>query len=110
MSIILEQYQNSNIFVRNSFARFLCSGSVEFVYQGLCSIFRSMMVSFKKSESTGYSLHFQTVDRRKCPLIGQAAIQVINDCVLVVFVKTRGNPLEYARFFKYIVDQLSDFI
>jgi hypothetical protein len=107
----MEYEENLNVFVRNSFARFLCSGSIDSICDHLSSIFRSMMVTFQNSSSNEYYyFHFQTVDRRKCPLFGKVIIQNIGESVLIVFNKSRGNPLEYARFFKYIVDQLLEFI
>ena len=104
--------QNSNVFVRNTFARFMCQCSIKRISERLTKVLQTMLVQFQKSLSsdriTKIIIYFQTVDRRKCPLVGQISLQILNDSVLVIVKKTRGNPIEYARFFKFIVDQCTD--
>lgn len=102
--------ESSNVFVRNNFARFLCKGALKRVATRMEQVLQNMLVSFQKSTSNDFTLHFQTVDRRKCPLVGQIIIQTLSDSVLVVIKKSRGNPLEYVRFFKFIVDEFLDLI
>ena len=97
----------SNVFVRNNFARFLCSGALNKILARMEETLQNMLVPLQCIES---GFHFQTVDRRKCPLVGQISLQVLDGSVLVVIKKTRGNPIEYVRFFKFIVDEFSDLI
>lgn len=106
-SNIIDSNERSNVFVRNNFARFVCSGTLKKVYNRLEEVFQTMLVPFQFIES---GFHFQTVDRRKCPLVGQVTLQNLDGSVLVVIKKTRGNPIEYVRFFKFIVDKFTDLI
>lgn len=108
----IDSNESSNIFVRNNFARFLCRGSVQKVSDRLIEVLHSMLVPFQISNTSQYqnNFHFQTVDRRKCPLVGQISLQVLADSVLVIVKKNRGNPIEYVRFFKFIVENFMDLI
>lgn len=106
----IDMEESSKVFVRNNFARFLCKGTLKKVVDKMEQVLQNMLVPFQKSVSNEFTLHFQTVDRRKCPLIGQITLQNLDDSVLVVIKKNRGNPIEYVRFFKFIVDEFSDLI
>lgn len=106
----IDTHECSNVFVRNNFARFLCKGTLKRVADRMEQVLQNMLVPFQKSTSDEFTLHFQTVDRRKCPLVGQISLQALSDSVLVVIKKSRGNPLEYVRFFKFIVDEFLDII
>lgn len=106
----IDSIECSTIFVRNNFARFVCIGTLKKVADRMEQVLQNMLVPFQKSTSNEFTLHFQTVDRRKCPLVGQIALQTLSDSVLVVIKKSRGNPLEYVRFFKFIVDEFLDLI
>ena len=99
--------ERSNVFVRNNFARFLCSATLQKASIRMEEVLQNMIVPFQSTEN---GFHFQTVDRRKCPLVGLISIQMLDSSVLVVIKKTRGNPIEYVRFFKFIVDQFADLI
>lgn len=102
---------NSRVFVRNSFARFLCHGTnIEDVSNRLEDVLKSMLVPFQKTLQNNFIYYFQTVDRLKCPLVGQFLLHFLDDNVLVILKKNRGNPIEYARFFKFIVDQFMDIL
>ena len=102
--------ESSKVFVRNNFARFLCKGTLKGVVERIELVLQNMLVPFQKSLYNEFTLHFQTVDRRKCPLIGQIALQNLDGSVLVVIKKNRGNPIEYVRFFKFIVNEFLDSI
>lgn len=106
----IDMEESSKVFVRNNFARFLCKGTLKKVVDRMEQVLQNMLVPFQKSLSNDFSLHFQTVDRRKCPLIGQITLQNLDGSVLVVIKKNRGNPIEYVRFFKFIVDEFLDLI
>ena len=101
---------SSRVFVRNSFARFLCNGTLEEVLSRLEDVLKSMLVPFQKSMHGNLIIYFQTVDRLKCPLVGQFSLHILDKNVLIVIKKNRGNPIEYARFFKFIVDQCMDIL
>lgn len=51
-------------------------------------------------------------DKRKCPLQGQINIQKIgkNNFLMIDFVKSKGDPLEWRRFFKSIASECMDII
>lgn len=102
--------ESSKVFVRNNFARFLCKGTLKKIVDRMEQVLQNMLVPFQKSLSNEFTLHFQTVDRRKCPIIGQISLQNLDGSVLVVIKKNRGNPIEYVRFFKFIVDEFLDLI
>lgn len=103
----IDTSERSNVFVRNNFARFLCSGTLNRISDRLEEVFQTMLVPFQSIEN---GFHFQTVDRRKCPLVGKVSLQILDGSVLIVIKKTRGNPIEYVRFFKFIVDHFTDII
>ena len=92
-------------FLRNNFARICCQGSLLGVIRKIEAILKSMLVPHKLVLES-QQITFQTVDSRKCPLTGTFSFQTANDSVLIIVRKNRGNPLEYARFFKYLVDQV----
>lgn len=92
-------------FLRNNFARICCQGSLLSVIRKIESILKSMLVPHKLTHEL-HQITFQTVDSRKCPLTGTFSLQAANDSVIIIVRKSRGNPLEYARFFKYLVDQV----
>lgn len=106
----IDSDETAKYFVRNNFARFLCRGTLKGTSEKIENILQNMLVSFQKSTTSKFTIHFQTVDRRKCPLVGLISMHILDNSILVVIKKTRGNPLEYARFFKFIVDEFSDFI
>ncbi|KAF9933632.1 Chk1 protein kinase [Mortierella antarctica] len=50
-----------------------------------------------------------TTDQRRCFLTGEVKVVPYgNDCHLVMFVKSRGDPLEWKRMFKALVATLQD--
>ena len=98
---------NSPQFCRDRFGRRTCIGSTFHNIRKIEGLLKSMLIPFKLSLESGM-ISFQTVDGRKCPLSGTITVQSLNDQCLVVIRKTKGNPLEYARFFKYLVDRIND--
>lgn len=102
--------ESSQVFVRNNFARFLCHATLEKVSIRLEDVLKSMLVPFQKAFYPNFMYYFQTVDRLNCPLFGQFSLQILDGNVLIIIKKNRGNPLEYARFFKHIVDQFTDIL
>jgi serine/threonine-protein kinase Chk1 len=53
---------------------------------------------------------FSTVDKRKCQLHGEITIQPVSTFQLVSFRRSKGDPLEFKRLFKAIIDSGSDLI
>lgn len=98
---------SSKLFHRGSFGRVTCRASVLHCIRKVESVLNNMLVPFKLSLELG-QFSFQTVDGRKCPLAGTINLQSIGDQCLIIIRKTRGNPLEYTRFFKYLVDQINN--
>ena len=110
-SNVIDSSESSKVFVRNNFARFLCNGPLKKIADRMEHVLQNMLVPFQKSSSYEFTtIHFQTVDRRKCPLVGQITLQNLDGSVLVIIKKDRGNPIEYVRFFKFIVDEFMDSI
>ena len=47
-----------------------------------------------------------TVDQRKCPLSGDIRVQALDKTHnVVMFIKQKGDPLEFKRFFRVMCQQ-----
>ena len=57
-----------------------------------------------------FKMAFTTVDKRKCQLHGEINIQSTSQMQLVSFKRSKGDPLEFKRLFKAVVDSVSDII
>ena len=60
-----------------------------------------------KSDAAAW-IKVRTLDDRKCPLKGDVVIEKIRtadntEIVQVVFIKTKGDPVQWRRFFKRVV-------
>ena len=53
---------------------------------------------------------FTTVDKRKCQLHGEVTIQPVSLAQLISFRRSKGDPLEFKRLFKAIVDSVGDIV
>lgn len=56
-------------------------------------------------------LTFSTVDKRKCQLHGEISIQPLNsDTHMISFRKSKGDPLEFKRFYKAVKEGAADIL
>ncbi|KAG4300970.1 hypothetical protein PCANB_002690 [Pneumocystis canis] len=64
------------------------------------------------SSTSNMSIPIIYTDKRRCPLQGQINIQRIekNNLFVIDFVKSKGDPLEWRRFFKSIASECMDII
>ena len=63
-----------------------------------------LVVQHKVNAKSG-KISFSTVDKRKCPLQGNIVIQHLaqQDVRLVYFRKSKGDPIEFKRFYKAVL-------
>ncbi|TPX51396.1 hypothetical protein SeMB42_g00490 [Synchytrium endobioticum] len=56
-------------------------------------------------------LSFSTVDKRKCPLLGTVEVQPVSSTLnLVIVRKSKGDPIEFKRFFGALRERLKPVI
>jgi serine/threonine-protein kinase Chk1 len=62
-------------------------------------------LTVKSLHANGTHLTFSKVDRRRCPLLGDIRIQSVqsNKIWMVLFIRRKGDPLEFKRFYKSMV-------
>ncbi|KAJ3218084.1 Chk1 protein kinase [Dinochytrium kinnereticum] len=99
-----------DLFPSNGITRFYCSLESFNIFQRLCSTLTDFVVPYKINRNL-MQIVFSTVDKRKCPLNGEIRIQPATDDVsLVVFRKSKGDPIEFKRFYKAILETCEDVI
>lgn len=95
-------------------ARFFTRAPVPTVIDRFVRQLNSMLVQHKIPSSADGSTNriiFSTVDRRKGLLTGEINIHVMSDdLTLVLFNKTKGDALEFKRFFKFVMYDLKDLV
>ncbi|KAJ3333579.1 Chk1 protein kinase [Gonapodya sp. JEL0774] len=71
----------------------------------ICGLLEQFLVTFK-AHAKPTKIVFATTDKRKCPLKGEIRIQNMPKFGqrLVQFKKTKGDPIEFKRFFKALHD------
>ncbi|ORX48135.1 Pkinase-domain-containing protein [Piromyces finnis] len=74
-------------------------GKMKEVLDGFLVPYKAQLQSFKIS--------FSTVDKRKCPLNGAIRIQYVDhNLKLVTFKKSKGDPIEFKRFFRAVIEAI----
>ncbi|KAJ3402246.1 Chk1 protein kinase [Chytridiales sp. JEL 0842] len=84
------------------------------IFKRLGEVLQQCLVPYKL-HSKMLKISFTTVDRRKCPLHGDIRIQpVVNDVnelsYMVGFRKSKGDPLEFKRFYKAVAAACEDIV
>lgn len=51
---------------------------------------------------------FSTVDKRKCHLHGEISVQAVSSVQLVMFRRSKGDPLEFKRLYKAILEYVKE--
>ena len=78
------------------------------ILENIAKVLTDFLVTFNLGQD---SIHFSTVDKRKCPLNGEIRVQnAVQNTWLVHFRRINGDPLEFRRFYSAIKDVLSDFV
>lgn len=109
-SLLTPDNNNGQQLAPNRLARFYSRHPVHALLTRLQSLLDDFLIQYTLSNTT---LHFSTVDRRKCPLNGEVRVQKVSSDVLlvmVVFGKRNGDPLEFKRFFQAARTELRDLI
>ncbi|KAI9189889.1 U3 small nucleolar RNA-associated protein 15 [Blastocladiella emersonii ATCC 22665] len=89
----------------NRLTRFFTTHAPRDMHARLTAVLESMLAKFNTVALDAGACHvtFSTVDGRRCPLLGDVRIQAVrNDFWLVLFVRRKGDPLEFKRFYKAI--------
>ncbi|KXS10458.1 Pkinase-domain-containing protein [Gonapodya prolifera JEL478] len=76
----------------------------------ICHNLEQFLVTYKANPTKPTKIVFHTIDKRKCPLKGEIRIQDMQRTAqrLVVFKKTKGDPIEFKRFFKALHEAITD--
>ncbi|KAI8842970.1 kinase-like domain-containing protein [Chytridium lagenaria] len=99
-----------DLFLFHAITRFYCSLESHEIFERLCSMLTEFVVPYKMKHKL-MQIVFGTVDRRKCPLNGEIRIQPATEGIsLVVFRKSKGDPIEFKRFYKAILDACEEII
>ncbi|KAI8622428.1 kinase-like domain-containing protein [Chytriomyces sp. MP71] len=92
----------------DNLTRFFSSQPPTFILDRIGEILTQFVVPHKLH---GKRLSFSTVDKRKCPLHGDVRIQRASDHLFHVgFRKSRGDPIEFKRFYRAIAEQCVDIV
>ncbi|KAI3654955.1 hypothetical protein MP228_000335 [Amoeboaphelidium protococcarum] len=102
----------------NRLTRFYAqASSIDVIAERLCAILSEYLIQHRVNDQ---AIEFDTADRRKIPLKGQIRLQKLsnvehqrhqpNPIILVNFVKTRGDPMEFKRLYYDIKTQCKDLI
>ncbi|KAI8894776.1 kinase-like domain-containing protein [Globomyces pollinis-pini] len=95
-----------DIFPSMNITRFFSVSDANDIMERLLSTLEQFLVPYKKSSEN--SIAFTTVDRRKCQIHGEISIQPVSSAQLVTFRKSKGDPLEFKRFYKAVYDNVKD--
>ncbi|KAJ1332469.1 hypothetical protein BSLG_008771 [Batrachochytrium salamandrivorans] len=99
-----------NLFPSDRMTRFYSMASAGVVFERLSETLQQFLVPYKIHQKL-LKIVFSTVDRRKCQLHGEISIQRATDEYhIVLFRKSKGDPLEFKRFYKAIHDAVQDII
>ncbi|KAI1912527.1 Chk1 protein kinase [Ophidiomyces ophidiicola] len=107
-SVPLSRTQNAgkfqDIIPSSCLTRFFSNWPVGLLVPRICEALQLLHVlASPKTSDTSVLIRVRTNDDRKCPLHGNIIVEMIADGVAEIeFVKVKGDPLEWRRFFKKI--------
>ncbi|EFQ97407.1 CAMK/CAMKL/CHK1 protein kinase [Nannizzia gypsea CBS 118893] len=107
-SVPLSRTQNAqrfqDIVPASGLTRFFSTWSTKALVSRICEALQLLHVPAAPKMSTeSVLIRLRTSDDRKCPLHGNILIETVSEgLVEVEFVKIKGDPLEWRRFFKKI--------
>ncbi|KAI9095107.1 kinase-like domain-containing protein [Phlyctochytrium arcticum] len=91
-----------DVFPSDRMTRFYSRASRDTICEKITQVLQTFLVPHKM-HPVSRKILFTTVDKRKCPLHGEINSQPAgSDLHLVVFRKSKGDPLEFKRFYKAI--------
>jgi serine/threonine-protein kinase Chk1 len=81
-----------DVFPSERITRFYSPYDPEHIFQRICVTFDQFLVQYRENQSL-HTIWFSTVDKRKCPMQGEACIQIVGgeNLCLVTFRKSRVN-------------------
>lgn len=104
--------RNSDLITGTShLTRAFVNGTMQEILNSLLQTFDCVLVPYKliSKGPTFTKVMFTTVDMRKCQLHGQVTIQTVNqhkemgdNTLMVRFLKSKGDPLEFKRFYRTV--------
>ncbi|KAJ3218889.1 Chk1 protein kinase [Clydaea vesicula] len=91
--------------------RFYSKFSAKEILKVISEVLVELVVPYKASVNA-QRLQFQTVDKRMCPIHGEINVQIIAslEANVVVFKRNKGDPIEFTRFYRIILSQISNII
>ncbi|EEP80548.1 conserved hypothetical protein [Uncinocarpus reesii 1704] len=107
-SVPLSRTQNAGTFKdiipSSGLTRFFSSWQLNLLVPRICEALQLLHVpASPKSSESSILIRVRTMDDRKCPLSGNIILEMIAEGIAEVeFVKVKGDPLEWRRFFKKI--------
>ncbi|ORX82219.1 Pkinase-domain-containing protein [Anaeromyces robustus] len=100
------QSQQSSPFPAERLTHFYTYGDPKVIYNKMKDVLDSFLVTYK-AQLQSFKISFSTVDKRKCPLNGVIRIQYVDhDLKLVTFKKSKGDPIEFKRFFRAVIEAI----
>ncbi|KAJ3141129.1 Chk1 protein kinase [Geranomyces variabilis] len=100
----------ADLFPSVRLTRFYSDASLETLCQRIEESLETLLVQYK-TNPVSRKISFTTVDRRKCPMHGEVQIQPVNTSLhLVAFRKSKGDPLEFKRFYRAIIAAVADLV
>ncbi|OUM59242.1 hypothetical protein PIROE2DRAFT_15257 [Piromyces sp. E2] len=105
-NLSLSQSQQSSLFPTERLTHFYTYGDPKIIYDKMKEVLDGFLVPYK-SQLQSYKISFSTVDKRKCPLNGVIRIQYVDhNLKLVTFKKSKGDPIEFKRFFRAVIEAI----
>ncbi|TPX56583.1 hypothetical protein PhCBS80983_g04431 [Powellomyces hirtus] len=90
--------------------RFYSHAGIDVIREKIEHALEELLVQHKTNPVSS-KITFTTVDRRKCPMHGEVHIQPVgSDMRLVAFRKSKGDPLEFKRFYRAILSAVDDLV
>lgn len=107
-SVPLSRTQNAQIFQDivppSRLTRFFSNWPIDLLVPRICEALQLLHVpASPKSTSDSVLIRIRMYDERKCPLNGNILVEAVAEGLAEVeFVKVKGDPIEWRRFFKKI--------
>ncbi|TPX72154.1 hypothetical protein SpCBS45565_g00636 [Spizellomyces sp. 'palustris'] len=99
-----------DLFPSDRITRFYSSADPDTISKMLNRTLQNFLVPHK-IHPVSRKIVFTTVDRRKCPLHGEISIQRLGtDLQLVAFRKSKGDPLEFKRFYRAVLSSVKNLV
>lgn len=95
-----------DLFPSAQITRFFSHSHPEEILEKIQETFEGFLVPSRIVNSL--KLSFTTVDKRKCQLTGEVNLHQVSEVYLVSFRKRRGDPLEFKRLYKAVLENLKD--